>query len=256
MDFHEDTACAFAGWFEVVFRAACEQDPTATKEEGEDRMRAWFPGAARNFAQVRAALNTEYDLPELEKLRKELCFCVTMGLWQASICLTNVLLERFLKSILIYNNTTTSCKGTASLPEMLGTLEVSQKKYEDMGLSQTTSEALEQHLIEQEVKAQLDVFRIEFRNSFFHANPKKMFSDTTIRVTEYRLDTGQRKVHEEVPSSLFMPLHGDVMWGFAKENAIPYFIYVDHLIRATLPKVFGKEASRHVPEKDGAGEST
>jgi len=53
-----------------------------------------------NYQIVADIFNTGYGYPELDPLRDEICKCIICGLHQASITLTNHLLEASLKKCL------------------------------------------------------------------------------------------------------------------------------------------------------------
>lgn len=53
-----------------------------------------------NYLKIPTIFNWEYGYPELDPLRDEICKCLICGLYQASITLTNHLLESSLKKCL------------------------------------------------------------------------------------------------------------------------------------------------------------
>ena len=58
----------------------------------------------KQYPAVRDAYQTHYNWPELDSLRHEISLCITLGLFQAAITLTNHLLESLLKYALIIHH--------------------------------------------------------------------------------------------------------------------------------------------------------
>src|SRR5438094_10600049 len=80
----------------------------ATKQAIIDEMNSIIrerqPTIGKNYLRVRDCYLKEYGLPELDPLRYEITLCLTFGLYQAAITLTNHLLESLLKYALIYHH--------------------------------------------------------------------------------------------------------------------------------------------------------
>lgn len=86
------------------------------------RFGKWFEAAIGNYRLIHNQLETGYGLPELEYLRIETCFSIMHGLWQGAVCLTNVLLESFLKLALMYSNVAEPEAGRPPVTHLLGSL--------------------------------------------------------------------------------------------------------------------------------------
>ncbi len=213
----------------------------ALDERTKSAFSEWSQQVRENYAQIEEQLGVKYDLPELQMLRVEAGLCILQGLSQGGICLTNVRLEAFLKLALDYSNSSpgkNSEKSEDILSQPFGFLSSRGKKYMQMNLHNTINTACAQNLIDEETKKTLHEYRERFRNAFFHADMQRMFGDQTVPVTVFNFSNNEIEGPNEVPVCEFPFIFGEAMWQNASANAIPYFKYVDQLIRNTLPKVF------------------
>lgn len=255
MDFTQSTAVQFVGWvIPHVRQGETLNNLISGHPEFNERTRSafseWSQQVRENYTQIEKQLGVEYVLPELEILRVEAGLSILQGLWQGAICLTNVLLEAFLKLALVYSNDSpekNSEKSEDILNQLFGSLSDSGKKYMQMNLNNTINTACAQNLIDEETRRTLHEYRERFRNAFFHADMQKMFGDQTVPVAVIKLGNNEIEGPNEVPVCEFPFIFGEAMWQNASANAIPYFKYVDQLIRKTLPIVF-KELPEDRPQ--------
>lgn len=244
MDFLQNTPCQFGRWAiplalddEMLGRLISEQ--SNVDEQVQSAYSSWSRQAKMNLSNIETELNTEYGLPELEMLRIEACFCIIQGHWQGAVCLTNILLEAFLKLALVYSNVDVAREKAQPLGRLLDRLSRPVQKYMQMYLNNTIDEACKQGLINDTTKQELHEYRNRFRNAFFHADMQKMYGNQTTPVTG--VDFGEREIeYNDVAIRSLPMLLGEALWQNAQLNAIPYFKRVDALIRETMPKVFPK----------------
>lgn len=256
--FMNSNAARFADWaFPLVMRSDAlarlvEHDseiPQAVKES----FKSWAVSSRESFEAIQFQIENKYGLPELEALRAETCANIIHGHWQSAVCLTNILLEAFLKLALVYLNIKSPEEKPEPLSRLLGSLSAPVKKYMRMKLYCTINEACEQDLIDATKRDELHKFRERFRNAFFHADMQMMFGDQTTFVTG--ADFGTQEIEQGDVAIRSLPLLlGEALWQNAEENAIPYFKEVDSLIRETLPKVFPhlKADKSEDPSDEGA----
>lgn len=240
--FYESTAGHFASWAFPIFKQEDKLlEIVNSHPDIPDIVRnafvQWAESAQANFLEVQQQTENGYVLPELETLRAETCYCIIHGQWQAAMCLTNILLEAFLKLALIYSNTDQPEEEVSPLTRLRNSLSNPVQKYMQMKLNDTINIACKQGLIDNESKEMLHDFRKRFRNAFFHADMQSMFGDQTTPVTGIDFETRDIE-HEDIPIYSLPLLFGEALWQNAQANAIPYFKEVDGLIRETLPKVF------------------
>lgn len=207
-----------------------------------------FEFITRHYLSVRDAYNNHYDWPELDPLRHEICICITFGLCQAAITLTNHLLESVLKYALIIKcgdkvkQSKEDIKGrviTALIEKYRDCIE----KYNDASLSNTINLARREGLISKEQKKQLHYFRQIFRNAYSHSDKIKTFGKSTMPVTGVRLEENKFVTDEvDEPEIAFLLVgQGIVQFEIAQKTAAQYFLYIDMLVRDIKDKLFPKE---------------
>ena len=211
-------------------------------DEMNEVLRSRKNEVVKNYVSLREPYQNSYNMPELDPLRYEVTLCLILGLHQAAITLTNHLLETFLKMALGYHHSlqkmdkTKTKEGVKSLVE---DFREGVDTYADKDLSFTINRACTVGLITKDQKNQLHKIREDFRNAFSHGDKKKVFGDTEIPVQGVNFEND--KLHSEpetLQQLLYLPfVHGIAQARFAETNAVPYFQYVDSVIRETLPKV-------------------
>jgi hypothetical protein len=168
-------------------------------------------------------LHGKYD-----SLRDEICKCITFKCFQASITLTNHLLELLLKDSLIFKD----C-GFAKLdsPEKLDIYGRAVDKFDNLELSVTINRARTADIITRDEKKKLHEFREKFRNAYSHAQKKKIFNDQPrVNFVMANFDSPTISEVKSVPASDFFLAHGEMQAAMASNDAIPYFLYVDRIL--------------------------
>lgn len=193
------------------------------KQELQANFSTVFPKA---YLEIRDSylldMNGKYD-----QLREEICKCITFGLFQASITLTNHLLEVMLKDALMFNY----CGVTqVSGINMLNMFKESIEKFDRLDLSETINRSCTAGLITKKEKAQLHIYREEFRNGYGHAEKKKIFGEDPINIAYGTIDGSKPTELGTISASAFFLMHGHMQKEKAASDAIPYFIYVDDIL--------------------------
>jgi hypothetical protein len=212
---------------------------------------------AENYVKVREAYQLEYGLPEVDPVRHEVALCLIFGLYQAGITLTNHLLESLLKYALIYHHAQEhqppadqDVRGRAA-HALVDWLSEGKMLYGDKDLDFTINKACTMGLISKPQKKKLHEARERFRNAYSHADKDKTFGGATTGVVAGHFD-GESMVPdsiEEVRLAGFLVAQGIFQAVMAKKYAIPYFLYIDHLARQIVQKLY-PSAGKH--ERDGA----
>lgn len=210
----------------------------------------WVETFRGNYSEIEGQLNNAYKLRALEMLRAETCFCIIQGQWQSAVCLTNILLEAFLKLALVYSDVVKGDGQGQPAGDLGQRYSGPMAKFMKLDLGTTINMARRQGLISKEAKKALGEFRERFRNAFFHADMHAMFGDQTIPVTMADLGTFTVEEPKQIPIRDLPLLLGEAMWRNAEVNAIPYFKTVDGLIRATLPKIFPNQGQERPKNPD------
>ena len=214
-------------------------------EEVNKIIHSRFQFINRFYLQIRDAYNNHYDWPELDPLRHEICISIMFGLCQAGITLTNHLLESLLKYTLIIKcgekvkQTKKYVQGRI-ITSLIEKYEDCIKKYNDKSLSTTINKARKEGLISIEQKERLHLYREIFRNAYSHSDKLKTFGKSTMPVTGVKLENGKFVIDEvgEPEIAIFLIGQGIVQAEMAQKNAVPYFLYIDKLVREIRNELF------------------
>jgi hypothetical protein len=181
------------------------------------------------YSYIRENYRFELHNPEYDFIRKEICTCLIMGLDQAAITLTNHLLEKFLRLSLIYkeieNPLIDKLKG---LDEKY---KLPKDKYADKDLSNNINQACSKGIITKDEKKILHKYREEFRNGYSHADMDKTFKNIKGGFGLAKLDGSVPFEYEELQISDIPPLQGILQKYLAETTAMPYFLYLDGIIK-------------------------
>jgi hypothetical protein len=201
------------------------------------------------YNAINDAFNTEFGYPALDPVRDEICKCIICGLPQATITLTNHLLEKSLKFCLGVKYSSNNKKEGTKLENIF---QEGIEKFDRNNLEQTINHATSKGLITKEQKKQLIQFKKTFRNPYSHANTD-IFKDISVMgkcVTTKDLEDGLENFLEKCFDSssdiemTFKNLpfaQGIFQKKIAQEDCIPYFMKVDEIIRSMLSNLKNKE---------------
>jgi hypothetical protein len=189
-----------------------------------------------NLTKIRYQFDNEYGWPEFDPLRDEIAKCLICDLCQASITLTNHLLENFLKTILIYNDAIPNNENSEQLD--LLSFRPSVDKFDDKDLAQTLGQAKSKGLITKDQWKLLDKYRNDFRNAYSHAEKKKIFKNKTVNTNQIKKTKNQLYLSNPAQTLLIdLPFgQGIAQVLLSKDLAFDYFISVDKIIRESLNK--------------------
>ncbi|MDP4202684.1 MAG: hypothetical protein Q8861_08300 [Bacteroidota bacterium] len=173
----------------------------------------WYNNFVDNLTKIEMQLETPYGWNEFDPLRKEIAQCLLSGLYLAAVTSTNLLVELFLKVILIYQDAPTA---TSYCNAEVERFKDPVDEYSSNFLYDNVINALKKGLIKEKEKEQIEEWKNKFRNPFSHADVKKIFDryPSMIGLVGFRL----------VPQS--------------KKDAFEYFIAVDKLIRDVISRNF------------------
>ena len=203
----------------------------------------------RNYSKIRTAYVRKYDLSDLDPLRDEICLCITFGLNQAAITLTNHMLECLVKSALIHSEARRQ-SGNHEVPDtptpqsMIDYLAEAKKKYANNSLENNINAACTQGRISKEEKRQLKGFRDRFRDAFGHADPDKTFGDSEVSVQAMKLGAAEEEggvsvgPRESVQIADFLMTRGIHQVELARFYSADYFLNIDDLVHKIFDKVY------------------
>lgn len=195
------------------------------------------PHVIKIYPKIRDIFRNGYEWPEMDTLRYEISLCLTFGLYQAAITLTNHMLESLLKFSLSYKyvfdkQPEKESKTGRSITSLIKELKPGFEEYDDKTLYFTIEEAFKVGTINEERKKQLHNYRQLPRNAYSHAEKNKIHRDIKIPVQSLFMDEeGRFQVDPETEHKVSdLPfIHGIAQVKHAEVNAPPYFINVDSL---------------------------
>lgn len=200
-----------------------------------DQLLSWiltngFGVATARLKQVRPIISENLLVPEIDIPRIEACRCYVIGATTACVTLTNHLLERYCKELLIqvdFGN-----PFMRSNFQLDGTPPPDMSIYLSKDLSQTLAACKSKGLLSKENWKKLDKYRDIFRNGFAHYDPAQILKGLTykismIRIPDDPIEEREFNLHEA-------PHVGLAVEAFAEENAWPYLVTVENFIRSTI----------------------
>jgi hypothetical protein len=196
----------------------------------------------RNYLHVREAYETAYDWPAMDTLRHEISLSIIFGMCQAAITLTNHLLESLLKTSLIFLDAKEGRreKHAGIVVSLVRMFTPGKNKYGGQNLSKNIDSAFSLGLITEDEKKVLHKFRVRFRNAYSHSDKEKTFGDREITGQGLHIEDGKFILdqHETARIADLGIVQGLAQAYQAQVDAIPYFLYMDHLTRAIRGKMF------------------
>ena len=187
---------------------------------------------SNELVQIQQVLNVQFHLPELDVLRNEIVKCFEIAAYHACITVTNLLLERYCKLILIYK--ATGFKTIQNLKDLENGFKPANKKYSSMTLGETLLECKKESIITDDAYKYFSDFKSRFRDGFSHADSKQILRGQRGKFAFGKLDGSEPIELKEMVIQNVPPLHGIAVQLFAESNAFGYFISVENLIRSTL----------------------
>jgi hypothetical protein len=169
---------------------------------------------------------------EIDSIIKELNFCLLLDLYQASITLTNHLLEKSLKLLLIYNESGKKYVNDLSkINELYGE---ASRKYNSKDLNDTINITCSKGLITKEEKKVLHVYRDRLRNGFSHSDMGKIFKDAKIPLIMGSFSNPEKFEKWEAKVSEVPFLQGIAQETLAESLALEYYKFVYNIIKKKI----------------------
>jgi hypothetical protein len=191
----------------------------------------WFEGGVlENFSEVLPLLYDGFNDFEYETIHQEICRCLLLDLNHASITLTNHLLEKHLKNLLI-KDYIKSEKANGSTKD---DDEISAKACKNFGglmLYKTIESCFQKGLISEVDRAYLDQYREVFRNGFSHADMNKIAGNTTKTLFKFKFDDPSFFEKKEYVVAQTPMLFGIETASVADSNALRYYKHIHVIIK-------------------------
>ena len=190
----------------------------------------------QNIGKIADIISVPYNWPLLDAIRHEICDCILVGSTQAAVTLTNHLLEKALKALLMHSEP--SNQNYTDAAEIEAHFENLNNQYGGMVLQKTIDACANKGLIKEEQATTLHDFRNKFRNAFGHADPKKTFGETKKKVGIFNPFVHTEVQVSEVKVANFPFLQDTTQKQIADNDGTDYFRYVDSVIKDVMPKLF------------------
>lgn len=190
----------------------------------------------QNLSKISNIMSTPYNWPLLDSIRQEICNCILIDSSQAAVTLTNHLLEKSLKTVLMHNEP--SNQNYSDAAEIEQHFENMNNQFGSIDLHKTITACHEKNLINDEQAQKLHEFREKFRNAFGHADPKKIFGETKKVVAIFNPLIHTEFQTTKVKVANFPFLQDTTQKQIADEECVNYFRYVDSMIKDVMPKLF------------------
>lgn len=203
----------------------------------------------QTYPKVRQAFKIPYNWPEIDILRYEACVCIIFSLNQAAITITNHMLESFLKYAISYKQSIENdeFKKADDISRLTEALIPAFEENDSKDLRYTINKSCSLGIITKEQEKMLHKYRVSMRNAYGHAEKQKIHEDREIpiQLASVNEKTGIQIKEERTTKILHMPFMHDMAQIYhAKANSIPYFLYIDLLVRESMPKVFPSSVSK------------
>ena len=176
-------------------------------------------------------------LTQLNPIISELCDCLSINAYQASITFTNHLLEKALKAAIILDDGRKNVNNNNLRVDEV--FKESYDRYDDMLMDQSIKKCCSIGLISKKEKSKLMEIKEIFRNPYSHANTTKILDNVTSKVTVGYLNNSN-KIEEQVVNVGYVPfMQGNAQLEIAKKYGYEYFriaIYIVALLDNELEK--------------------
>ena len=160
-------------------------------------------------------------------IRHEIKDCLSFGLNQAAITLTNHYLERFLKVSLIHKEIGMKMTDMKVYNERA---IAATKKFGGIVLGESITKAYQMKIISESEKEQLTLLKNTFRNPFSHYDIDRTFGKEKTNLKKFSILEPTKEIESiTMDISNFIPFHDMKQSAFAKETAFAYFVYIDDL---------------------------
>jgi len=205
---------------------------------------------AYDYIRIKEAYNSHIGLPELSFVQRQICHCIIMGFHLSAFTLTNHLLEKATKIMLIYNDSLKD-KITGEKFELIKSLAKSTMNYDKENLYDNIESLKKENLIDDNEKDRLHFMRDNYRNALSHADRRKLYGESTVAIQEIIGTENAKKVMDgkidEFPKEDFeyynVPM-ADFLFikNLSEAKSVEYFVELDTIIKNIFSKIKKKSS--------------
>jgi len=179
-----------------------------------------------NFREVFQNHSTVFQ-NQLDSIRHEITICIAYDLNQAAIMLTNHLLEKFLRDVVVIEESEIK----KMLPENQKKLKDAYKKRSGSTLDNLNDQALKLKIITNEQHQQIKDYVLTIRNPYSHGSSFQILKNIEpLKTLTGSLSDGMDYKVTNTQVNSFPPLQDFFQQLQAKEDAIKYFKFVDSIL--------------------------
>ncbi len=150
----------------------------------EKLIKPFFQKSYERYIQIKDEIDYIIEgFPEFQMPKREIEICLLLGLDQAAITLLNHLVEKYLKTALIFRNSETNNEQSSVVETLQQSSKSAFEKYDGMELCSSINTACKQKLITKDDKEKLHRIRDCLRNAYAHAEQKKIHGNTKVPLT-------------------------------------------------------------------------
>jgi hypothetical protein len=157
--------------------------------------------AVNRYFKVKEVFQVEFYLPEIDFVRLETGRCYVIAAYHGMITLTNLLLERYRKLILIYKYT--GFKSIQDLKNLAEDFKQANKKYSKMSLGETLQECWKELIINEETYNFFFEMKNRFRDGFGHADASKILKACDATMMRKNTIAGYMKITLQIQPLIF-----------------------------------------------------
>lgn len=196
----------------------------------------------RYYPAVRDAYQNHYGWPNIDTLRHEISLCIMLGLFQASIMLTNHFMESLLKNALIAKESEGKTPDDADvkgqiIDSLVDHFAEAIEKYDNADLGDNIIRACTLGLITKKQKNDLHAFREQFRNAYSHSDKRKTFGDLTVPMQGVRLEDDKLQLDQKSePLVAALPIGQSIIQAMQAEDHAPDFFLTWIILRVKFEK--------------------
>lgn len=211
-----------------------------------------------DYNKLEEILRHSYKAIELNHIKNDICYLNIMGFHLASITLTNHLLEKFVKTALVYNDISIkSVKDKSEYKpfELTDEVAAGNEKYDTLVLGKTIVLLFERGLITEKEKNILWSYKNDFRNPYSHSTKKDTYKGAQVKATEMYGDDAIKFINDLVSGKTFEEAEKDLpkqninlenlpfadfkfAKDFAEKYSVPYLIGLHKIMISVESKIF------------------
>ncbi|MCX3267462.1 hypothetical protein [Pedobacter agri] len=164
---------------------------------------------------------------QMDSIRKEIILCIVHDLHQAAIMLTNHLLEKFLRAVIVIEESGIE----KMIPENQKKIKTAYKNRRSSSLNDLNDEALKRNIISEVQHQQIKEYILTIRNPYSHGSSFQILKDEKpIKTLSGSFSEGIKSEIIETDINSYFPLQSLFQEIRAMKDSVKYFKFVDAIL--------------------------